>query len=61
MVKNSSVPGLGRYPGEENGYPLHGEFHGQSSLVGYSAWDLRVRHNCVANTFTFSLFRRAIF
>ena len=26
MVKNSSVPGLGRYPGEENGYPLHGEF-----------------------------------
>ena len=25
MVKNSSIPGLGRYPGEENGYPLHGE------------------------------------
>ena len=21
-----SIPGLGRYPGEENGYPLHGEF-----------------------------------
>ena len=31
------VPGLGRSPGEENGYPnpvcLPGEFHGQRSLA----------------------------
>ena len=34
----SSVPGLGRSPGEGNG-SLPGEFHGQRSLVGYSPWD----------------------
>ena len=29
-----SIPGLGRSPGEGNGYPfLPGEFHGQRSLV----------------------------
>ena len=38
-----SIPGLERYSGEGNGYPLHpvflpGEFHGQKSLVGYSPW-----------------------
>ena len=51
-----SIPGLGRSPGEGNGYPLqysclenhmdrgvwqvtvHGESHGQRSLVGYSPW-----------------------
>ena len=36
-----SVPGLGRYPGEENGYPLQYsclENHGQRSLAGYSPW-----------------------
>ena len=34
----SSIPGLGRSPGEGNGNPLQysGEFHGQRSLVGYS-------------------------
>ena len=35
-----SIPGLGRSPGEGNGYPLQlflpGESHGQRSLVGYS-------------------------
>ena len=33
-----SIPGLGRSPGEGNGYPLQysGEFHGQRSLVDYS-------------------------
>ena len=35
-----SSPGLGRSPGEGNGNPLQyslpGEFHRQSSLVGYS-------------------------
>ena len=33
-----SIPGLGRSPGEGNGYPpafLPGEFHEQRSLVGY--------------------------
>ena len=38
-----SVPGLGTFPGEGNGYPLQyffpGEFHGQRSLVDYSPWD----------------------
>ena len=32
-----SIPGLGRAPGEGNGYPLvflPGEFHGQRSLAG---------------------------
>ena len=34
-----SIPGLGRFPGGENGnFPvlLPGKFHGQRSLVGYS-------------------------
>jgi len=31
------IPGSGRYPGEENGYPLlPGEFQGQRKLVSYS-------------------------
>ena len=37
-----SIPGLGRSPGEENGYThsmfLLGEFLGQRSLAGYSPW-----------------------
>ena len=36
------IPGLGRSPGEGNGYPtpvfLPGEFHGQRSLAGYCPW-----------------------
>ena len=36
------IPGLGRSPGEGNGYPLTvflpGESHGQRSLEGYSPW-----------------------
>ena len=38
------IRGLGRSPGEANGYPLPttvflpGEFHGQRSLAGYSPW-----------------------
>ena len=36
-----SIPGSGRFPGEEHGNPLKkvflpGESHGQRSLVGYS-------------------------
>ena len=34
---------------------LPGESHGQRSLVGYSPWDCRVRHDWATNTF-FSLF-----
>ena len=33
-----SNPGVGRSPGEGNPVFLSGEFHGQSSLVGYSPW-----------------------
>ena len=33
-----SIPGSGRFPGEQNGNPLHEESHGQRSLVGYSPW-----------------------
>ena len=36
-----SIPGSGRYPGEENApIPvfLPGEFHGQKSLAGYIPW-----------------------
>ena len=37
----SSIPGLGRSPGEGNSLPtpvfLPGEFHGQKSLAGYRA------------------------
>ena len=38
------MPGSGRSPGEGNGYlPQYSclEFHGQSSLVGYSPWGLK--------------------
>ena len=32
----SSIPGLGRFLGEENGYPLQpGKSHGQRSPAGY--------------------------
>ena len=35
------IPGLGRSPGEGNGYPVFmpGEFYEQRSLAGYSPWD----------------------
>ena len=45
----SSVPGLGRSPGEGNGEPtpvfLPGKSHGQRSLAGYKPWGYRVRHD----------------
>ena len=67
MVKNlpfkagdpGSIPGLGRSPGEGNGNPfpfLPGESHGQRSLVGYSWWDHRVRHDWVTGTTHLYLF-----
>ena len=42
-----SIPGWGRSLGEGNGNPpvfLPGESHRQRSLVGYSPWGHRVRH-----------------
>ena len=37
-----SIPGLGRSPGEGNGYPLQcsalENHHGQRSLAGFSQW-----------------------
>ena len=43
MGNLSLIPGLGRYPGEKNGYPLQNSClenpHGQRNLVGYSPWD----------------------
>ena len=44
-----SIPGSGRSPGGRNDNPLQysrlEKFHGQKSLVGYSPWGRRVRHN----------------
>ena len=39
------IPGLGRSPGEGNGYPvfMSGEFHEQRSLAGYSPWDQKTQ------------------
>ena len=39
---SSSIPGLGKFPGEGNKLPTPvfwpGYFHGQRSLAGYSPW-----------------------
>ena len=44
-----STPGSGRFPGEWNGnWP--GKLHGQRSLVGYSPWGHKVRHDWATNT-----------
>ena len=45
-----SVPGLGRFPGEENGWLptpvfLPGGFHKWWNLAGHSPWGQRVEHN----------------
>ena len=42
----SSIPGLGKSPGVENGTPvfLPGKCHGLRSLGGYSPWGLRAGH-----------------
>ena len=45
-----STPGLGRSPGVGNGTLLQysflpGKFQGQRSLVGYSPWGHKVRHD----------------
>ena len=36
--ETGSIPGLGRFPGEGNGYPLQHSCHGQRTLTGYSLW-----------------------
>ena len=45
----SLIPGLGRCPGVESGNPLQYSLpeksHGQSSMVDYSPWGCRVRHD----------------
>ena len=47
--RHGSIPGSGRSPREEHGNPLQyslpENFHGQRSLVGYSLWGCRVRHD----------------
>ena len=49
-----SIPGWRGSPGEGNGNPLlPGEFHGQSSLVGYSPWGHKELDTTETNTFTF--------
>ena len=44
-----STPGLGRSPGEGSGKPtpvsLPGKSHGRRSLLGYSPWGRKVRHD----------------
>ena len=59
-----SIPGLERSPGEGNGNPLQysllGKFHGRRSLVGYSSWDRRVRHDW-ATSLTHSLLKHKMF
>ena len=46
MGNLSFIPGLGRYHGEKNGYPLQNccleNPHGQRNLVGYSPWDTKI-------------------
>jgi len=51
------IPGLGRTPGERNGYPLFlpGEFHEQRSLVGYSPWGCK--KSDTTEQLTLSLFK----
>ena len=41
------IPGVGKSPGEGNGYPVFSprEFHRQRSLADYSPWDRRVEHD----------------
>ena len=51
--------GLGRFPGEGNGYPLQCSYLENSvdrSLAGYNPWSRRVRHDGVTNTMHCMLF-----
>ena len=50
-------PWVGKIPCRKEWLPtivlMPGEFHGQSTLGGYSLWGLRVRHDSVTNKFHF--------
>ena len=51
------IPGSGRSPGEENGYPLQYSCleNGQRNLVGYSSWGHKESDRTAAtNTLTFT-------
>ena len=58
------IPGLGRSPGEGNGYLLQYSClenpHRQRSLAGYSPLGCRVGHDWVTITFTFSFYAIAL-
>ena len=60
-----SIPGSGRSPGEENGYPLQflpGKSHGQRSLLSYSPWGRkRVRPDWETSFSFFSLEEQVLF
>ena len=67
MIKNLPAmqeiwfnPWVGKIPWRRKWLPtpvfMPGEFHGQRSLVGYSPWDRRVRHDRATNTYTFFFF-----
>ena len=45
-----SIPGLGRSPGEGNGYPL--QYTGLENPMEYSPWGRRVRHDWATFTHT---------
>ena len=58
VTEGSWIPGSGRSPGGGPGNPLQYScletvfLHGQRSLVGYSPWHCRVRHDCMYITHT---------
>ena len=60
-MQEIGVRSLGQEDAPEKGMAadssiLPGEFHGQSSLVGYSPWGCKgVGHNLATNTFSLSL------
>ena len=58
-------PWVGNIPWRREWLPtlafLLGEFHRQRSLVGYSSWGHRVRHDWVTNTFTFTILHAALY
>ena len=55
-----SIPGLGRFPGEENGsslqYSCLEESHGPRSLSGYSPWSCKESDMIEQLTFHFTEF-----
>ena len=58
-----SVPGSGRSPGEENGYPLQYSSleNGQKSLVGYNPWGRKESDTTEQLTLSFALKSRELY